>query len=139
VALDGSAAAERVLPHAAQLARRFGARLVLLRVRTLPDALAALGRPEPVRAEARRIERYLGRVVAELARDGVTAEPLQRVGEPAAVITAVADEVGADAIALTGRGRGWLARALLGGTADAVIRTAPCPVLLVPVRGPAAV
>ena len=49
-----------------------------------------------------------------------------------------AREFGAGLIAMTTHGRGGLGRLMFGSVADAVLRHAPCPVLLVGVREPAA-
>ena len=51
-------------------------------------------------------------------------------GEPAAAICGLAIEVGARAIVLGTRGRGGIARALLGSVSDYVVRCAPCPVVV---------
>ena len=53
-----------------------------------------------------------------------------RVGHPAEVIAKVAAEWPADLIVIGSRGLGGLGRALLGSVADAVVRHAPCPVLV---------
>ncbi|HEX8907003.1 MAG TPA: universal stress protein [Longimicrobiaceae bacterium] len=49
-------------------------------------------------------------------------------------IVRCATESGADLIVLATHGYGMVKRALVGGTASGVARTAPCPVLLVPPR-----
>jgi universal stress protein A len=53
-----------------------------------------------------------------------------RVGRPAAIIEKVAAEWPADLIVIGSHGLGGLGRALLGSVADAVVRHAPCPVLV---------
>jgi nucleotide-binding universal stress UspA family protein len=55
-----------------------------------------------------------------------------RPGHPSEVILDLVASVSADAIVLAVSGRGPLRRALLGSTADKVIRQAACPVLVVP-------
>jgi nucleotide-binding universal stress UspA family protein len=59
-------------------------------------------------------------------------------GEPADVIADRARAIGADLIAMTTHGRGGLGRLVFGSVANAVLRDAPCPVLLVRVREAAA-
>lgn len=54
-----------------------------------------------------------------------------RVGHPADAIEEVAREWRADLIVVGSHGRSGLGRVLLGSVADAVVRRAPCPVLLV--------
>ena len=53
-------------------------------------------------------------------------------GPPAAEIVRVARELSADLIVVGSHGRGVVARAILGSTADKVVRTAHQPVLVVP-------
>jgi len=55
-------------------------------------------------------------------------------GEPGAAICALATELSAAAVVLGTRGRGGIARALLGSVSDYVVRTAPCTVIVG--RGP---
>ncbi len=55
-----------------------------------------------------------------------------RTGSPAEVIRKCAGDVGARLVVLGSHGRDGLARKLLGGTAEAVIQAAECPVLTVP-------
>ena len=51
-------------------------------------------------------------------------------GEPAAAICEMAAEVEARAVVLGTRGRGGIARALLGSVSDYVVRNAPCSVVV---------
>jgi nucleotide-binding universal stress UspA family protein len=148
VALDGSERAERVLPYVEPLAERFGAALTLLRVAVSAEGVAArtFGRvaapiasplvdPTPaVEAEQRSAAAYLASVADRLRARGIPADHDQRQGPVAEAIAAYALELEADLIALTTHGRTGLGRAVLGSVAEAVVRRAPCPVLLVRVR-----
>src|SRR5262249_55533055 len=58
-------------------------------------------------------------------------------GDPAAEILRVADEVGADLIGMGTNGRTGPGRLLMGSVAEAVLRGARCPVLMV--KAPVAV
>jgi len=60
-----------------------------------------------------------------------TAARFVRVGHAADVIEKLASEWSADMIVIGSHGRGGVGRALLGSVADAVVRHAPCPVLVV--------
>jgi len=51
-------------------------------------------------------------------------------GEPAAALCELAGELGARALVLGTRGRGGIARALLGSVSDHVVRNAPCTVVV---------
>ncbi len=55
-----------------------------------------------------------------------------RWGKPAEEILRFAEDNGIDLIVIGRHGAGTMAARLLGGTADKVIRAAPCPVLVVP-------
>ncbi|HEY4928806.1 MAG TPA: universal stress protein [Acidimicrobiales bacterium] len=70
----------------------------------------------------------LAEAEARLGLDDIEVQVLG--GDPAVAIYALATEVGARAIVLGTRGRGGIARALLGSVSDYVVRTAPCPVVV---------
>lgn len=55
-----------------------------------------------------------------------------RLTAPVFAITELASELGADAIVVGSHGRHGVARWLLGSVAEAVVRQAPCPVLVIP-------
>ena len=55
-------------------------------------------------------------------------------GKPAEAIVAAAERLNVDAINLGSHGRGGVARAVLGSVAEAVVRHARYPVLVVPAR-----
>lgn len=57
------------------------------------------------------------------------------IGKPAAEIVQTAKEWPADVIVIGSHGRAGIERALLGSVAEAVMRHAPCPVLVVRARG----
>lgn len=117
-ALDGSVRAERVLARAGVLAKAAGTPLRLLRVHG-PGG-------------AREAGAYLARTCARLERRGIAALPVLLRGSPAAAILRYAKAVQCGVLALTTRGRTGLRRLLLGSVAEAVIRRAPCPVLVAP-------
>jgi nucleotide-binding universal stress UspA family protein len=150
VALDGSAVAERALPHAEALAEKFGATIVLVRATTSPAQIVAAEAgagvipvspmvADPVEltaAERRDAAAYLGGVAERLRADGRTVEVDEPEGRAGEAIVARAEEAEADLIAMTTHGRGGLGRAFFGSVADEVLRHAPCPVLLVRVTEP---
>lgn len=51
-------------------------------------------------------------------------------GDPSRAICEVAEQLDARAIVIGSRGRGGVARALLGSVSDYVVRNAPCPVVI---------
>jgi nucleotide-binding universal stress UspA family protein len=68
--------------------------------------------------------------IVDIAPDVVVDERVE-MGDPAATICLVAEELKADAIILGSHGKGFLARTFLGSVSEHVTRHAPCPVLVV--------
>jgi nucleotide-binding universal stress UspA family protein len=122
------------LPYAARLARGLGARLRVVRVGDPPgpvDALLALD--DVGAAAARRLRRQpvdeLDRTVAELDLD-LEAEALLLYGGTAAELVRTSFAV--DFLVLGSRGYGPLRGALAGSVSGKVLRSAACPVIVVP-------
>lgn len=129
VPLDGSAAALAVVEHLLALPRVGELEIVLLEV--VPPARARERESAP-HAAAEREERRLEAVAGRLRARGARAEVrVVEGGDPAAVIGAAVRQELADFIAMTTRGAGGLARAVLGSTAASVLRASDVPVLLV--------
>src|SRR6266540_3364767 len=139
VALDGTPGA--ALGHAIALARATGAGIVLLQV-AVPIPLwmysaefgAALAMPvDPSWDDeaARAAQGYVDALAKRLRDLGINAKGCARLGDVVPTIDAAADEIEADLIVIATHARVGAARAVLGSTADAVVRTARRPVLLV--------
>jgi nucleotide-binding universal stress UspA family protein len=142
VALDGSERAERILPYVVALAQAFGSALRLLRATTPVSVIAgsAAGMdlaPPPTNVEAiAEAERQQATEYLRHLTDRLQGQNLQVVyekpeGPPAEAILDHARRIKADVIALTTHGRGGAQRLVFGSVADAVLRAADCPVLLV--------
>ncbi len=141
VPLDGSTLAEQALAPASRLAERFGGELLLLRVVTPERARPGLPhltpRPgsfsavaaRPLMAEA---EAYLAGLELPVPNIPVRRQVLN--GAPPELIVATAAEQGIDLIVMSTHGRAGLLRLLYGSVAEAVLRGASVPVLLVPSR-----
>jgi nucleotide-binding universal stress UspA family protein len=128
VPLDGSPAAEAVLPHAVRLARLHRAELWLLRVALARPAL----RKDPIDAQLRAVqeaESYLSAVSRDLERE-VALHTAVRYGHAAEEIVDHAAANRVDLILMATHGRTGLAHAILGSVAEQVVRQTPCPVLL---------
>jgi nucleotide-binding universal stress UspA family protein len=143
VPLDGSDLAERVLPYVEALARTSNAAITLLQVAPTAASLASVAAtPAPgvvdfvATAEKMRgtATAYLGTVAERLSARGLNVRPVVAEGTAAAEIIRLARELRAELIAMTTHGRGGIARVVFGSVADEVIRTAPCPIFLVPLR-----
>jgi nucleotide-binding universal stress UspA family protein len=135
--IDFSDASRGAMEVAADLARRFGADLVLLHAYpipgyTFPDG-SVVASPKMMQDLADQAQRHLEewRVEAErlVGAPRVTAETA--VGEPAVEILAAARSRGADLVVMGTHGRTGLQHALMGSIAERVVRRAHCPVLTV--------
>ena len=143
VCLDGSKIAEQILPYATEQAQRFGSKLVLLRVVTVPGSAymtSATGIPvqtgEFIREEFRRqeadIKTYL-ESVAQSVREKVVETECVVLG-PAHVgkaIVGYAQEHAIDLVCLATHGHSGLGRVVSGSVADYVLRQAGIPILVV--------
>jgi nucleotide-binding universal stress UspA family protein len=145
---DGSAFAEKVLPHATELARRYNAELHLLEV--IPIQTPALLAPEltveaepdlaiEAMEEAQEALRDAGRarlagVSAQLAAQNVSVVWAVVDGDPVQEILAYVSRHDIDVVAMASHGRTGLARAILGSVTDALLRKGNKPVLVVPVH-----
>jgi nucleotide-binding universal stress UspA family protein len=136
VPLDGSPLARRALPYAATLARAMNEGVELLAV----SERLGYG-PEARRLESlieEGLHAHLHTVAEELRTAGLAVETAVRSGDPADTILGHAEKVRARAVVMTTRGHSGVTRWLIGGVADKVMRTAPCPVLLARPGGPEA-
>ena len=120
VPLDGSKAAEFALKIAEQIP---GRRVQLLGVE--PDCTDL----SDLCTGAREREAYLERVAAALREPGRHVTAVVAFGNPAEQINAMAGA--ADLIIMSSHGRAGMGRVLFGSVADAVVRHAPAPALIV--------
>jgi nucleotide-binding universal stress UspA family protein len=141
--LDGSALAEKALPVATTLAKKFNSTLILLRVLDIPTASAPASHPEItidwVMAERRQAlraaESYLNARQGEIHQQGIRVRALVRDTSPAEDILNVAVAEKVDLVVISSHREGGLVRWTFGGVADKVSHHSPCPVLLI--RAPA--
>ncbi len=133
VAVDGSEPAGRAVDAAVRLAGEVGGKVALVHVTPMEVAFS----PEFEFAEtsllvtrrresAQLLQRAEGKVPPSL-RAGV----IQKEGNAMHEIIAAAKEFKADLIVVGTHGRGAVAHLLLGSTAEAVVRHAHCPVLVI--------
>jgi nucleotide-binding universal stress UspA family protein len=121
------------LPAAADLARQYGARLLVLYVaETLGPANVTYGEAESVLEP----EGYRRRLVEEVRKStpvpaDVPAEILLTEGDAAREILHTAASRACDLIVMSTHGLTGLRRLLAGSVAEKVVREAPCPVLTV--------
>jgi nucleotide-binding universal stress UspA family protein len=138
VATDFSEPSEAALAYGRELARTFGASLIVLNV--VDNILArAYGSDGIVLADPelqREIEAAAQRQVDALLFDEdrktlrATSVIVTSNAPPAAIVT-YARDAAIDLIVMGTHGRGAVAHLLMGSVAERVVRTAPCPVLTV--------
>jgi len=139
VPTDFSVAAETALDQAIGLASKLGAKVYVLHAYQLP----VVGFPDGVLVPTAEIaSRVVTWAQSELAacvakRKGSTVEivPILKQADPREAVLAVAEEVSADLVIMGTHGRRGIARALIGSTAEAVVRTSPVPVMTVHAAG----
>ena len=134
---DFSPAAEKAIAYAQDLARVFGAKLLLLHVVPPSDYPmrnfgAITGFPN-LREE---IKKHAAEELAAIGKKvkGVTAETELREGQPHEEILAAAAQHGIKLIVMSTHGHTGIKHALLGSTAERVVRLSECPVLTVRVH-----
>lgn len=141
VPLDGSDMAESALAPAFSLASHCGRQVVLLRV-TLPQTvLSPAGAPPPassVMTSAHKDEQaeaaaYLARVKERWAGADIPIETHVLAGAPAELIVKVAQQQRVDLIVMSTHGRTGFSRLIYGSVAEAVLRGARLPLLLIPI------
>jgi nucleotide-binding universal stress UspA family protein len=130
LATDLTVASREATARAIDLARRLGARLLIVNVL---DKRRLVGAGSHERVDQPRAEReaHLVSVVRDARAAGVTAEFLVWDGDAGSSIAAAADAEHADLVVVGTRGRSGAERMFLGSVSDHVVRHATCPVLVV--------
>ena len=146
LATDGTEDSTRAAHAALALAASSGAELHVVHVgQPAPSNVSANAmRPalpgQPPGYAERQARMLLDRQVEQIrAEGGTVAEAHLRMGRPAAEVVALAAETGTDMLVIGSGGPHRMRRAVaattlraaIGKVADAIVRTAPCPVLVV--------
>lgn len=134
VPIDFSAPSRRALAAARRLAAGLDARLALLHVietRIYPTHYGHLGSAiaERLGELEQRSRDELAAVYAAAGGPEVPYTTAVRNGRPSIEIARFAEEAGSDLLVQSTHGLTGLERLVLGSTAEAVVRLAPCPVL----------
>lgn len=138
VPLDGTELSESVLGHAEAFGGLFGAAFHLVRVVPYPMQFSSPYLPHTMQMNQQFVSEakeaalaYLTGHVERMRGQGHEADlAVVVVAQPGHGILAEMDDAGCDIIAMATHGRGGLSRAILGSTADKVIRGTRVPVLL---------
>jgi nucleotide-binding universal stress UspA family protein len=129
VPLDGSRAAEAAIPIALSLAREPKTGLVLLAVANI----RATQDPAPAEHEIAPIQdarSYLETARSHLMPGVEAIDTMVWSGQAAPAIVKAAQTYGVDMIVMTTHGRTGRSRDMFGSVAEAVLREAPMPVLV---------
>jgi nucleotide-binding universal stress UspA family protein len=138
VATDFSLDADAAVSYALALAKETRAAVCLLHVVDNPLAAGAWSSDMYASEIAglqinlvRDAEKQLQQGIRTLDRPGIEIAGAVRTGRPASTIVEFARESGCDLIVIGSHGRTGAARLVMGSVAEHVVRTAPCPVLVV--------
>lgn len=137
VPLDGSKRAEAILPHVEELARRYEARVVFLRVvELISDVPYIAGAPVDISQGTlvrwvEESETYLAGIQGQLRVKGIDTRIRVESGPIVETIINVAEREGADLIAMASHGRTGLSRVFYGSVAAGVLHRVDRPLLLI--------
>jgi manganese transport protein len=130
VALENGPADETILPHIAELAQRFGSRLLLLHV---ADGWAARNfhKLELAESEEMKDDRaYLEKIAATLRAQNFSVTTLLALGNPPAEILKAAAKEQCDLIAMTSHGHRFFGDLFHGSTITQVRHRTQIPLLI---------
>ncbi len=133
VGTDGSATATEAVRLAAELARRFGASLVLVSAfqdseRPPMDRRTASPEVQWASSPLARVQEILTRTQEELQREGIDCRTRVEEGDPAEVLVRLAEQCEADVLVIGNRG---MQRRVLGSVPNTVTHKAACSVIVV--------
>lgn len=135
---DFSECGNYALSYASSLARTFGASIICLHViEPIVPTVGYSGMTDalPIADISDQLENSAERELPKLAEceecEGLNVEELIVHGEAASEIVRVAQDRQVDLIVVSSHGRTGWGRILFGSTAEAVVRHASCPVLVV--------
>jgi nucleotide-binding universal stress UspA family protein len=135
---DFSECGNYALSYATSMARTFGAAIIFVHViePIVPSVgYSGMTEPLPIADISDQLEDSAERELPKFAEckecAGLQVEEVIVHGEAASEIVRVAKERAVDLIVVSSHGRTGLGRILFGSTAEAIVRHAPCPVLVV--------
>ena len=143
VPLDGSKRAEKILPHVEEMAHRFHASIVFLKVidpiKVFPTTQGYMPDIELLREqqnlEIERSKTYLSGLEAEFSEKNITAKAIVDVAPIVSTIIEVAEQEGVDLIAMASHGRTGLSHVFYGSVAAGVLHRIDRPMLLIRADG----
>jgi nucleotide-binding universal stress UspA family protein len=136
-ATDGSEGSIRASQVAANIARAWGSKLLLVTVVRPPEGWWGIGGAPPTATALTKAldeaqQQALDSTLAELDLTDVDYETVEELGDPAATIVGFCEQHNADLLVIGRRGAGLIERFILGSVADRLVHYAPCPVMVIP-------
>jgi nucleotide-binding universal stress UspA family protein len=132
VGTDGSATASKAVEAAADIAERFGAKLILLSAFEGTDRPTDTGSGADERQWAynndARVRELLSRTEQELRERKIECSSMHDEGDPADVLVRLAEDCGADLLVI---GNVGMHRRVLGSVPNTVTHKSPCSVYVV--------
>jgi nucleotide-binding universal stress UspA family protein len=132
VGTDGTATASKAVEAAAEIAQRFEAKLVLLSAaQDLRQTVAPSGQSEEVQWATNPdsvLREMLSRTEQDMRDRNIECTTLIDEGDPADVLTRLAEDCNADLLVIGNRG---MHRRVLGSVPNSVTHKAPCSVYVV--------
>ncbi len=140
VPLDGSKRAEAILPHAAEMATRYGAEIIFLRVDELfvmlewDEVVDLENCREKFNARKKTSEAYLAEIKNEFQGNGIRADARVVNGPVVKSILTAAEEMDADIVLMASHGLGGLFRTFYGSVTSGVLQKIDRPLLIIRTR-----
>jgi nucleotide-binding universal stress UspA family protein len=131
VPTDFSPPSDHALEVAINLARKLGARLVLLHVWSMPYTAYSEGLNWPMDEMERAAKKELDDLHAETVKVYPATDAILRAGFEASAILEIIDIHAIDLVVMGTHGRRGLPRLLVGSVAERVVRLSPVPVMTV--------
>jgi nucleotide-binding universal stress UspA family protein len=128
VGTDGSETASEAVKQAAEFARRFDAKLVLLSAFKTDPPPPDAGEAQWSYSPAAQLRGLLARTEGEMKEQGLECRTLVDEGDPADVLVRLAGECDADVLVIGNKG---MQRRVLGSVPKSVAHNADCSVFVV--------
>ncbi|HET9157222.1 MAG TPA: universal stress protein [Myxococcaceae bacterium] len=133
VGFDESEPSRRALALASDIARQYGARIVLLSVLPpMPPVPLQLAPLSPGQREIERVRSSLEREASAMRAEGLDVDVQVEIGDPVTTLGDFADRLEIDVTVLGRSGKGAVARALLGSVTTGLLHSSSSPILIVP-------
>lgn len=131
---DFSDYSRHAIPYVEEMAKRFGAKALLLHVITLPDFAVQYQIPIDEDSARKTMQKssevQLAEIAAQLKEAGVESEIRIVVGTPSVEIVKAARDRAVDLVIIPTHGLGAIKHMIMGSTAERVVQHAPCPLLI---------